>query len=183
MIFAPFKNVNKLDGLIHKYHIEFSVNASSTNYRDDRINNPFTSSTDRWCSLNNGKPGEWLSVNFTRQSIYMTHFVLWSIEIYHFPVSWFAEGCNKDECYKLVEYQEESIKLREVFETKVHGPFTSFRYVSTGKDVNGTYHHCAYKLEFFGATSDYLKRKRSCIATRHDKSIFFIYLTLIIIEK
>ena len=58
MIFAPFKTVEKLNGLIHKYHIDYEVNTSSTNDLEDRKYNPFTDSSDRWCSQNRGKPGE-----------------------------------------------------------------------------------------------------------------------------
>ena len=140
MIFAPFTRVNKLNGFIHKYHIDYSIKVSSTHLNDSRIPNPLTNSTDRWCSISNNKFDEWYMVNFTR-SLYITHFVLWSLEI-HNPLSWYAEGCNKNGCQKLVTYQKPSIDSQVVFPTPFHGPFDSFRMTSTGKDSNNDSHHC-----------------------------------------
>lgn len=159
MIFAPFKNVETLNGLIHKYHIDYTVETSSTHVDAKRKTNPFTSSDDRWCSESREHAGEWLMINFTRRSLYISHFVLWNKKNDNDPISWYAEGCNKNSCYNLTVYENTSIGEKEVFETNVHGPFDSFRYVSTGKSSSSSYHHCASKLDFYGATSDSIKRK------------------------
>lgn len=180
MIFAPFKSVEKLNGLIHKYHIDYTVNASSTNLREDRITNPFTSSDDRWCSLSRESPGEWLQINFTHRSLYISHFVLWSRKQDRDPISWYVEGCNNNGCYNLTVYENETIGEKEVFKTYVHGPFESLRYISTGVNYHKDYHHCAYKIELYGSTYDSKGIRCTALANNHMQNHALILISLII---
>ena len=184
MIIAPFKSVDVLNGFIHKYHIDYEVSASSTNYNEERKFNPLTSSTDRWCSQSRGRPGEWYMINFTKKKLYISHFVLWNFEgkNYNLPISWYAEGCNEEKCYNLTTYNKESIGTKEVFKTDVHGPFNAFKYTSTGKDSNDDYHHCVAKLEIFGATSECIKRRFSCVIRHKIKNKFILILITIIMK-
>ena len=182
MIIAPFKNIEKLNGFIHKYHIDYAVNASSTNVNETRITNPFTSASDRWCSQSNEKTGEWLMINFTHRSLYISHFVLWSVNDDFRPISWYAEGCNEESCYNLTIYNDSTIDTKQAFKPKVHGPFKSFKMISTGMTNSQTYHLCAYKLEFYGSTSDAIERRCTCMAINRTQNKIII-LMLVIISK
>ena len=117
-------------------------------------------------------------INFTDKLLYISSFVLWSIKDDQDPISWYAEGCYKGICYNLTEYNSTEIKEKEVFKTKVHGPFDSFRYVSTGANYWGDYFHCVNKLEFYGATSDIINMKYSCMKKHHNQTKFLLLMIL-----
>ena len=153
MIVAPFTDVNTLNGFIHKYHIDIKISVSSNN-TDHYMTSPFTDTSRRWCSKNPEKPGEWIKVIFLKRRLFITHFILWSKDKDHSPLSWYAEGCKRGVCRNITVYNESTINPEEVFNTTYHGPFDSIRYEQTGPNWNKKYYFCIRKLDFFGSTSD-----------------------------
>ena len=156
MILIPQVKTNI--GLIQQCNIHGVIKVSSTNFDNNRKENPINyTSTDRWCSNATGKNTEqWWKVTFDHW-IYPTNYSI-SNNIYGvIPVAWKLQGKKKNNNWidlSVIDQSPIHNNDFEVFTLDVDdGPFQTFRLISTENGINqetGERHFCIYKFELFG---------------------------------
>ena len=137
-----------ISGIIHNIvNISVSAYASSVGIFDDKTlfaeNVINVSSPYVWHS--NSAQNQWIVINFTENEIYSTHYSIQTREgdpFHNHPKMWKVEGFNKGQWLLIDEVTSSNINYHLAIETRPlasTGPFSAFKFTSTGPNWLGAY--------------------------------------------